>query len=57
MSEIRIMTDEEVAEYYAECIRLDSNDIKRINALLRELELADISIKEFVDSLKDDSHE
>ena len=57
MSEIRIMTDEEVAEYYAGCIRLDGNDIKRINALLRELKLADISIKDFVNSLKEDSDE
>ncbi len=57
MSEIRIMTDEEVAEYYAECIRIDSNDIKRINALLRELELAGISIKEFVNSFKEADNE
>ena len=57
MSEIRFMTEEEIAERNAGYIYLDSSDVMRINELLQELELADISIKEFVNSLKEADNE
>ena len=57
MSEIRFMTEEEIAERNAGYIYLDSSDVMHINELLQELELADISIKEFVNSLKEADNE
>ena len=57
MSEIRLMTDEEITERNAGYIYLGSSDVMRINELLDTLNDAGIDVREFVDSLKDDSDE
>ncbi len=57
MSDIRFLTEDEIAERNAGYIYLDSSDVMRLNELLDALNDAGIDVREFVDSLKDDSHE
>jgi len=57
MSDIRFMTDDEVAEREAGYIYLDGSDVKRINELLCALADAGIDVKDFVNSLKETDDE
>ena len=57
MSDIRLLTEEEIAERNDGYIYLDSSDIARINELLYALSDAGISVREFVDSLKEVDNE